>query len=274
MIRKLIPAAILAVTVSSTGCAESQTDKVADQAAQDAVAVVNGEPISRDVWNLWVKTRTRGGSADDMTAEQKTESLDDLIHMYVAAQQADKDGLITGEDGARIKLMRQSALADLAGRKYLEGKEPTPEELRTEYDKQVAEMPKSEYRARHILVDSEAKARELIAELDAGARFETLAEKNSSDSSAKEGGDLGWFSASRMVKPFADAVEALEKGSYTKEPVQSQFGWHVIRLDDTRPLAPPAYDAVEPQLKQLVEQSKFQAYLDELTKTAKVERKL
>jgi peptidyl-prolyl cis-trans isomerase C len=274
MIRKLITAAILAVAVASTGCAESKTDKAADKPATDAVAIVNGQPIPRDVWTLWIKTRTRGGSADDLTPEQKTENLNRLIEMYVAAQQAEKEGLAAGEDGARVELMKQSALADLAGRKFLDGKDPTPDELKAEYDKQVADMPKTEYRARHILVDNEAKARELIAQLDAGARFETLAEQNSSDSSAKEGGDLGWFAASRMVKPFADAVEGLQKGSYTKEPVQSQFGWHVIRLDDTRPLAPPTYEAVESQLKQLVQQSKFQAYLDELTKTAKVERKL
>ena len=130
------------------------------------------------------------------------------------------------------------------------------------------------YHASHILVDNEAKARELIAKLDSGADFATLAKENSSDSSANEGGDLGWFAASRMVKPFADAVESLQKGTYTKEPVQSQFGWHVSHLDDTRPLEPPSYEAVEQQLGQLVTQSKFQAYLDELIKTAKVDRKL
>lgn len=275
MIRKLIPAVTLASLVAAAGCAEGKNDPAADKApAAEAVAVVNGVAIDKDVWDLWVKTRTRGGSAADLSAEEKTEFLDGLVEMYVAAQQAEKDGLATGEDGARVELMRQSALADLAGRRFLEGKEPTPEELRAEYDKQMADMPKTEYHARHILVDSEAKARELIAQLDGGARFETLAEQNSSDSSAQEGGDLGWFAASRMVKPFADAVEALEKGTYTKEPVQSQFGWHVIKLEDTRPLELPTYESVESQLGQLVRQSKFQAYLDDLKKTATIEKKL
>jgi peptidyl-prolyl cis-trans isomerase C len=217
--------------------------------------------------------RTRGTNPEDLTPEQVTENLDSLIQVYVAGQQARKDGLAGGEDGARIELMKETALADLLSKKFLEGAEPTIEEKRAEYDKQVALLPKLEYRARHILVDDEAKARELIASLDAGASFETLAKDNSSDSSAQEGGDLGWFVASRMVKPFADAVEALEKGAYTKEPVKSQFGWHVIKLEDTRPLTPPSFEEVEAQIGPLVQQSKFQAYLEELAKTAKIERK-
>ena len=276
MNRKLIPVALVAATFAMSACAEKKLDEMTgkDAGAESVVAVVNGEKISKEVWDLWVKMRTRGTSPEDLTPEQVTENLDGLIQVYVAGQQARKDGLASGEDGARIELMKQTAMADMLSRKFLEGEEPSTEEKRAEYDKQVAQLPKLEYRARHILVDDEAKARELIASLDAGARFETLAEENSSDSSAQEGGDLGWFAASRMVKPFADAIEALEKGTYTKEPIQSQFGWHVIKLEDTRPLTPPAFEEVEAQLGPLVQQSKFQAYLEELTKTAKVDRKL
>ena len=273
MIRKIVPAAMLAATMAAAGCAEGTTTTEAP-VASNAVAIVNGEPISREVWDLFVKTRTRGGNAADLTEEQKKENLDGLIEMYAATQQAEKDGLGKGEDGARIELMKRSALAELLGQKVLGDKEPTPEELKAEYEKQIAKMPTTEYHARHILVDSEAKARELMTKLDTGADFAKLATENSSDSSSSEGGDLGWFAPSRMVKPFADAVEALQKGAYTKEPVQSQFGWHVIQLEDTRPLEPPSYEAVEQQLGQLVKQSKFQEHLDELMKNAKVERKL
>jgi peptidyl-prolyl cis-trans isomerase C len=276
MNRKLIPVALVAATFAMSACAEKKLEQMTGQeaGAESVVAVVNGEKISKDVWDLWVKMRTRGTSPEDLTPEQLTENLDGLIQVYVAGQQARKEGLASGEDGARIELMQQTAMADMLSRKFLEGDEPTTEEKRAEYDKQVAQLPKLEYRARHILVDNEAKARELIASLDSGARFETLAEQNSSDSSAQEGGDLGWFAASRMVKPFADAVETLEKGAYTKEPIQSQFGWHVIKLEDTRPLNPPAFEEVEAQLGPLVQQTKFQAYLEELTKAAKVDRKL
>jgi len=276
MNRKLIPVALVAATFAMSACAEKKLDEMTGKEAEagSVVAVVNGEKITKDVWDLWVKMRTRGSNPEDLTPEQVTENLDSLIQVYVAGQQARKEGLAGGEDGARIELMKETALADLLSRKFLEGAEPTTEEKRAEYDKQVAQLPKVEYRARHILVDDEAKARELIASLDGGARFETLAEENSSDSSAQEGGDLGWFAASRMVKPFADAVESLEKGAYTKEPVKSQFGWHVIKLEDTRPLTPPSFEEVEAQIGPLVQQTKFQAYLEELAKTAKVERNL
>lgn len=276
MNRKLIPVALVAATFAMSACAEKKLDEMTGKGADagSVVAVVNGEKITKDVWDLWVKMRTRGSNPADLTPEQVTENLDSLIQVYVAGQQARKEGLASGEDGARIELMKETGLADLLSRKFLEGAEPTAEEKRAEYDKQVAQLPKVEYRARHILVEDEAKARELIASLDGGARFETLAQENSSDSSAQEGGDLGWFVASRMVKPFADAVEALEKGTYTKEPVQSQFGWHVIKLEETRPLTPPSFEEVEAQIGPLVQQSKFQAYLEELAKAAKVERKL
>ena len=268
-----IPVAVAAAMFATTGCAK-EADKAAAEDSQAAVAVVNGTPITRPVFEMFVNTRTGGLSFEDVSAEEKAEQLDDLIQMYVAAQQARKEGLDKGEDGARLELMHQSALADLAGRKFLEGKEPTEEELRAEYDRQVAQLPKLEYRARHILVAEEEKAKELIAQLDGGASFETLAKDNSSDSSAQEGGDLGWFAPNRMVKPFADAVQALEKGKYTTSPVNSEFGWHVIKLEDTRDLAPPPYEMVQQQLVQLVRQSKFQAYLDDLMKQAKVEKKL
>lgn len=276
MIRKMIPVAMLAAMVATTGCAESKVDKKDEAAkpAADAVAIVNGEAISKDAWNLWVEARTQGKSATDLTPEEKDENLNALIGMYLAAQQAKNEDLDTGANGARLELMQKSALADLVGRKYLEGKDPTPEELKAEYDKQIAAMSKNEYKARHILVDSEAKAKEIISALDKGADFGKLAEENSTDSSAKQGGDLGWFSPGRMVKPFADAVEKLKKGEYTKEPVHTEYGWHVIRLDDIRPLTPPEFDKVKQQLTQMIKRSRFQEHLDALMKEAKIERNL
>lgn len=274
MNRHPLPVTALLAVLVVAGCNKGAADQ--DPAAADTgpVAVVNGTEISRDVWNLFLKTRKAGQGLEDITPEQEQEFLDNLIQMYAAAHQAEKDGLNSGETAARLELMRHSALADLAGQKHLQGKDATPEELRAEYDRQVEQMPKLEYSARHILVETEEEARALIAELDGGAGFEALAKEKSSDASAEDGGDLGWFAPNRMVKPFADAVQALEKGAYTKEPVQSQFGWHVIKLEDTRPLTPPPFESVEPQLKQLVQSNKFQAYLDELVKAATVEKKL
>jgi peptidyl-prolyl cis-trans isomerase C len=194
--------------------------------------------------------------------------------MYVGAQEADKQKLAEGEPKARLELVGKSARAELLFKKFTEGAEPTDAELKTEYDARIAEAPKEEFHARHILVDDEAKAKELIAQLDKGGSFEQLAKDNSKDGSATEGGDLGWFNANQMVKPFSDAVQQLEIGKYTATPVKSEFGWHVIRLEEKRATTPPPFDAVKAQLGPLVNQKKFEAHLDELVKTAKVEKSL
>jgi peptidyl-prolyl cis-trans isomerase C len=130
-----------------------------------------------------------------------------------------------------------------------------------------------QYHARHILVDSKAAAEGVIEKLKGGADFAKVAEKESSDGSAKQGGDLGWFSLSSMVPAFGSAVAALEKGKYTQVPVQTQYGWHVIKLEDYRTPEPPAFDQVKEQVKGFVQRKKLQAYLEELRKAAKIEKK-
>jgi len=261
----------LAGLLLAVGCTKAETPT---EGAARPVATVNGHPISNDVWQLYVKTRHQGKTVDQLTPEERSEALEELIGMYVGAAEAEKQKLTAGEPGARLELVRHSALAEMLFRKVTEGKEPTEEELKTEYDARVAEMPKTEYHARHILVADEAKAKELIAQIDQGADFQKLAKENSSDGSAAEGGDLGWFNPGQMVKPFSDAVQQLEVGKYTATPVKSDFGWHVIKLEETRPTTPPPYDAVKAQLGPLVKQKQFEAHLKDLVSKAKVERTL
>jgi peptidyl-prolyl cis-trans isomerase C len=255
----------------AVGCTKAETPEAA---ADKPVAVVNGTPVTREVWNLYVKTRHAGKTPGDLTAEEQSEALEELIGMYAGAQEADKQKLGEGEPKARLELVGKSAMAELLFKKYTEGAEPTEEELKAEYDARIAEAPKEEYHARHILVDDEAKAKELITQLDGGASFEKLAQDNSKDGSATEGGDLGWFNPNQMVKPFSDAVQQLEVGKYTATPVKSEFGWHVIKLEEKRATTPPPYDAVKAQLAPLVNQKKFETYLKDLVKTAKIERSL
>jgi len=134
-------------------------------------------------------------------------------------------------------------------------------------------MPKTQYHARHILVANQAQAQKDIDQLKKGAKFEDLAKKDSTDASKNQGGDLGWFSPSNMVKPFADAVTSLKKGEYTQTPVQTQYGWHVIQLEDTRDAAPPPFDQVKQQLTDAVMRKKLQAYVETLKKQATIEKK-
>lgn len=266
----------LAITATilllAAGCTKTDTAAAGDADAAKPVATVDGTAISQDVWNLYVKARHNGRAAAELTPEQRTATLDELIGMYVGAQEARKQDLTTGEDGARIELVHTSSMTELLFKKFVDGKEPTEEELKAEYDSRVAELPKAEFHARHILVDDEAKAKDLIAQIDKGASFEKLATENSKDGSATEGGDLGWFMATQMVKPFADALQQLEIGKYTATPVKSDFGWHIIKLEETRAAAPPPYESVKPQLGPMVQQKKFEAHLKELAKTAKIER--
>jgi peptidyl-prolyl cis-trans isomerase C len=255
----------------AVGCTRAETP---DDSAAKPVAVVNGQPISREVWNLYVKTRHGGKTPGDLTETQQTEALEELIRMYAGAQEAEKQKLAEGEPKARLELVGQSALAELLYKKFSEGVEPTEAELKAEYDARITEAPKDEYHARHILVDDEAKAKDLIAQLDKGTSFEQLAKDNSKDGSSTEGGDLGWFNANQMVKPFSDAVQQLEIGKYTATPVKSEFGWHVIKLEEKRATTPPPFDAVKAQLGPLVNQKKFENHLKELVDGAKVERSL
>ena len=245
----------------------------ADAAAKKPVATISGKAITQGDFDAFVK-QVSGRASADLDAEQKKRALDSLIGLHVLAAQAEKDGLDKKPDlAAELELTRLNILQQALASKYLEGKTPTEQELKAEYDAQIAQMSRNEYKARHILVPTEIAATQIMERLKKGERFEVLA-KDSLDSSRDRGGDLGWFSPSSMVKPFADAVMALKKGETIAKPVQTQFGWHVIRLDDVREVQPPPFEQVKQQLNQAVLAKKFRAYSDELTKAAKIEKKI
>ena len=210
-------------------------------------------------------------SGRDM-AEQKDQLLDQYISMQLAADEAEKAGI---EKDAKVRdqlaLARLQVLVDAGLQKYLEAHPVQESELRPEYDAQVAQLPR-EYHARHILVEDEAAAVAITKELKGGADFAKLAAKRSKDSSSKSGGDLGWFTLDTMVKPFSDAVKQMQPGQLTEQPVQSQYGWHVIKLEETRATSAPPFDEVKDRVKMIVQRKKLQSHLEELRKTAKVEK--
>ena len=201
----------------------------------------------------------------ELIPAQRAQALDTLVRAEAVAQQAEKEGLDKQGDAppslalARLQILEQAAMTN-----FLKDHKATDAELKAEYDSQVAAMPKTQYKARHILVKTKDEADQIIAQLKKGAKFEKLAADHSLDGSKNNGGDLGWFSPQNMVKPFADAVAGLKKGETTQTPVQTEFGWHVIRLDDTRETTPPAFDTVKDRLVQIVEAKKFKAYGDGL----------
>ncbi|HNR22797.1 MAG TPA: peptidylprolyl isomerase [Steroidobacteraceae bacterium] len=248
------------------------TEGPAATADNGAVATVNGTAITRQLFDTYAQAVT-GKPSSELTDEQRTQVLDNLIRAELIGTQAEKDGVTkTPETAAMLQLARLNVLQQEMSEKFLADKAPTDQEMRAEYETQVAALPRNEYKARHILVATQEFAANLISQLDKGAKFETLAKRESLDSSKENGGDIGWFTPDRMVPQFSAAVVALEKGQYTKAPVQTQYGWHVIRLDDVRDVQPPPFDAVKDRLEQIVQTKKFKAYADELMAAAKIEK--
>jgi len=239
------------------------------------VALVDGQPIDKDLYEFYAKG-VANKPASDLTPEQRDQVLDNLIRARVIAAQAQKDGTAKDPNTASlIELQRLNVLQQAVSEKYLKDRKPTDAELRTEYEAQVAQLPHTEYHARHILVDTEAYADTVVKDLEKGQKFEDLAKKVSTDTGSKDkGGDLDWFTPDRMAKQFSDAVVALKPGEFTKAPVHTQYGWHIIKLEETRDLAPPAFDSVKQRVEQMVQGKKFKSYVDELMKTAKIEKKL
>src|SRR3984957_19202765 len=230
---------VAAIGVLLAACDKGQqaaTPAATDTPAAPSVAVVNGVAIPRADYDAFLKNLLQGKPVPpDLTAEQKNQVQDELITMQLVSTQAVKDGVDKDpEVAANLDVLRMRILSDGESQKFLKGKEPTDAELHAEYDSDIAAMDKTEYHARHILVPTKEKADQLIKKLKGGAKFEDVAKAESSDNSKTSGGDLGWFTATRMVKPFADAVKALKKGETTPEPVQTQYGWHIIKLEDTR----------------------------------------
>ncbi|HUA88497.1 MAG TPA: peptidylprolyl isomerase [Steroidobacteraceae bacterium] len=236
------------------------------------VATVNGSPITRGFYDFYIKGIT-GKTPADLTAAMRTTALDNLIRAKVVADEAIKEGVEKNPDTAyTLQLAHLQVLEQAMQDKYLKDRPPTEQEVRAEYETQLGTMPKLEYHTRNILVATEPFAEKAIARLDKGEKFEDVAKSVSMDPSKSNGGDIPWTTPDRMPPAYGAAVIALKPGEYTHKPVQTQFGWHVIQLVETRDLAPPPFDQVKGRLEQVVQAKKFRAYMDELMKSAKVQK--
>lgn len=269
---KPVPLLIIAVTCAALGACQPKTAARGAADTSAPVATVSGSPISRDFYEFYIKGIT-GKSSAELTPEQRNLALDNLIRARLVAEEAAKEGLDKSAETANLlELSRLNVLQQAVSDGYLKDRKPTEQELRAEYETQLASQPKQEYHARHILVATEPFAERIVARLEKGEKFDELAKRESMDPSKSNGGDLGWFSPDRMVPEFAAAVVALKPGEYTHKPVQTQFGWHIIQLLDTRELTPPSFDQVRQRLEGIVQNKKFKSYTDELMRGAKIER--
>jgi peptidyl-prolyl cis-trans isomerase C len=270
--KKFIPL-LVASTVLIAGCEQKSADSVATAPVvekADAVAVVNGKYISKSTLENLEKEIAERSQGQTFPKEKLIE---ELIQRELLVQDAIQKNLDKSPEVVdRLEDAKKTLLTQADVQNFIKANPVTDAEIKAEYDSKVAGENGTEYKARHILVKTEAEAQKLIAELDKGADFAKLANKHSLDAKeSKNGGDLGWFVATQMVEPFSKAVIALEKGKYTKTPVQTQFGWHVILKEDSRIQTPPPLESVKEQLIPLLQRQKVQKMIEDLRKQAKVE---
>jgi peptidyl-prolyl cis-trans isomerase C len=237
------------------------------------IATVNGKAVPKSRVDALLAQAARAGQP--VTPEMQGQARDQVVLREIFVQEATKRGMATNPDFAvQMELARQGILIRELFDDYRKKNPVSDADAQAEYDKFKAQSTGTEYRARHILVDKEEDAKALIAQIKGGAKFEELAKAKSKDTgSAENGGDLDFAKAESYVAEFGGAMTKLKKGEMTDVPVKSQFGFHIIRLDDTRAASFPGFDEVKPQLKQRMEQQKMQAYQDELRGKAKTDYK-
>ena len=234
------------------------------------VAVVNSKPIPKTREEAWAKQLQQQGQQD--TPELRKMIKEELIRREVFLQEAQKRGLPDQpEVKFQIDIQRQNTLIQALMRDELKKNPITDAQIQAEYDKQKGAASQKEYRVRHILVEKEDEAKGIIDKLKKGEKFEDLAKVSKDPGSAAKGGELDWAGPDSYVKPFSEAMMKLEKGKYTDAPVQSQFGWHVIQLDDVRDAQFPPLAQVSNQIRENLQQQRIQGFVEDLRKKAKVQ---
>ena len=239
--------------------------------AADAAATVNGKAIKQS----WVDFITKDAQARGQKPSDgmKNAIINELVGSELAYQEAQKQGLDKDPDfKTSSELANRKMLVNVFLQDFMKKNPVTEADTKAAYEEYKKELGDKEYSARHILVKTEAEAKDVLAQLKKGDDFAKVAKEKSLDPGSKEkGGDLGWFSPAGMVKPFSDAVTSLKKGETTSAPVQTQFGWHIIKLVDTRAAQVPSYDKVKDGLERTLQQRKLEKMMIGLKEKAKID---
>lgn len=263
-------------TPGSSASADAATEQTAAAAPEEdldesVILTVNKQHLTQQMFALYYQERMSQNPKAQDSPEMQSSVLNELANVMIMAQEAEKqhlDKLPEVESAMALykaKLMTQAAIRDFSTTHA-----PNDEDIKKQYDAEYSKEGSKEYKARHILLKEEAEAKSVIEKLDGGADFAELAKEMSAGPTGKDGGDLGWFDSSRMVKPFADAVAAMKKGEHSKTPVQSQFGWHVILLEDTRDVPAPTLDSVKSRISAQLQQKALADYIVELRNKSEV----
>ena len=261
MKKQLLPGLVAAAVLGTAALSAS---------AQN-LAIVNGKPVPLEPVTALKQQNERSGR--QVPAEMDAQIKEEIIAREIFMQEAAKRGLdASPQFKQQMQLARETILIRELFADYQKKNPVTDAEIKAEYDKFVAANAGKEYRASHILVESEDRAKAIIAEVKADKKFEDIAKKESKDpGSGAQGGDLGWASPANYVPEFTDAMIKLQKGGLTDAPVKSQFGWHIIRVDDLREARMPALEDVKPQIAEQLEQQKMMQFQESLRAKAKVQ---
>jgi len=255
---------------------ETAAPTTAQKASLDdpnVVVIVNGTPVTKPMYAAFHQQwrRARQGAKGD-TPQEQMAILNELVNAMLIVQNAEAEGFDKKPEVAELlKLLRMRALAEMSIANFVQQQQISDDDLKALYDKRYGGKQQQEFKARHILLKSEEDAKAIIKELDSGADFTELAKTKSTGPSASQGGDLGWFDSTQMVKPFAEAVMAMENGAYSTAPVKTQFGWHVILREDAREASPPAFEDVQNTLMDGKRRELVMSYLTELRKKADIQ---
>jgi peptidyl-prolyl cis-trans isomerase C len=275
---KNLAVALVAGTFAFAAGAQDKGEKAAKKASAAASTsggkvLVNGVAIPQSRIDAMNRELTAQGQPD--TPERHNAVKEELVNREVLAQAAARRGLDKNPDiAAQMQMASQAVLVRALFESEVKANPITDAQLQREYETFKSSMGANEYKVRHILVDKEDDAKAIIAELNKGGDFAKIAKEKSKDPGSKDnGGDLDWGPSARYVKPFADAITGMQKGQTTATPVKTDFGYHVIRLDDTRPLKVPEFNEIKEQFRQRAQQAQIQKLVMDLRTKAKVEEK-
>ena len=267
-LRMVLPAGLVMLALAA--CSDrGEVDLPVGVDRDDVIATVNGKPIPGALLQMFVAQRT-GGQPMELSAEQREELVNELVEMELLVQAAQARGIHReAEMAAQLLGSYKSTLARAYLQEHMQQAAVDEDDLRAAYEEQEARGG-TEYRASHILVESEDEARALIERLADGGDFAQLAREHSEGPTGEEGGNLGWFSLEDMVPRFGDAIAAMEAGEYTSEPVRTQFGWHVIKLEDTRDRELPAFEDMREELARDLRLNMIESLVAELREDARI----
>ena len=271
----IIAGLVLAGAIASPAPAQSaakDATKPTQNAPKDSTraATVNGKAIPKARVDFMVKSQTAQGAPDN--EQLRKAILDQVIAWELVVQEADRTGLSKKADiQSQFGIARQQIIFQAYIQDYFKTHPVKDEALRAEYNRVKVQRGDKEYKARHILVEKDADAKDIIEQLKKGAKFEDLAKQSKDIGSREKGGELDWQPAATYVKPFGNALAKLEKGKTTESPVQTQFGFHVIRLDDVRNTQFPEFDAVKQQITNMLQNQEVERLVKDLRAKAKVE---